>query len=104
MNPETREGLVRRESIIELLSDDEVAKVSTAEGSGHLSHGDEFIDLSRLDRGVRQADGVVIPMANVLPRAAVDEQTWAKIVELLAAKPVGAEAATKNHPPPRNTP
>ena len=50
-----------------LLSDDEVASVSTAEAAAGLSDGDECLDLEQLDRGVRRASATATPMGCVLP-------------------------------------
>jgi hypothetical protein len=82
-NP-TRTGLVELEAIMELLTDLEVAAVSTAETRPHLDEGDEFVDLQHLDQGVLRADGVKVHMGDVLPRKAVDARTWTQVVALLA--------------------
>jgi hypothetical protein len=88
MNKDTAVELVTRESILKLLSDAEVARVSTAETQEQLASGEEFLDLKHLDRGVRRARppaGVLstVSMARVLPKKALDEATWTKIVSLL---------------------
>ncbi len=87
-----------RDSILKLLSDDEVAKVSTAQAAPRLSDGDEYLDLERLDRGVLRASGVATPLGRMLPRKAVHEKTWTKILTQLAAPasryPAGQHAAT----------
>jgi hypothetical protein len=75
--------VLTRDSILKLLSDDEVAAVSTAETATRLSAGDEYVDLEHLDRGVRRAAGTSTPMANVLAKKAVAEGTWTKIVTQL---------------------
>lgn len=72
-----------RESVLKLLSDDEVAKVSTAETAHHLAEGDEYVDLSRPANGVLIADGAAPMMGNVLPRKTVDAETWGKIMKHL---------------------
>lgn len=77
-----------RETVLGLLSDDEVASVSTAETAAGLSDGEEYIDLQAIDQGVRRARGAV-SMGRVLPRKAVHESTWNKI---LAQLPAGAVA------------
>jgi hypothetical protein len=84
----TDTALVNRELIMKLLSDDEVARVSTVEGTPKLADGDEYVDLEHLDLGVRRAHGAA-PMGTVLPRKAVHENTWLKIVTQLTA-PNGA--------------
>lgn len=68
-----------RESVLTLLSDEEVARVSTAEAAG-LQDGDEYLDLEHLAHGVRRAIGTTTPMGGVLPRKAVHERTWSKIL------------------------
>ena len=80
--------LMTRESILKLLSDEEVARVCTAETQVQLASGEEFLDLKHLERGVRRARppaGVLstVAMARVLPKSALDETTWMKIVAQL---------------------
>jgi hypothetical protein len=70
----------KRNSILSLLSDDEVARVSTAEAAAHLLDGDEYIDLGQLEQGVKRSVGPAAPLGRVLPRKAVHENTWSKIV------------------------
>lgn len=87
MNPEKRTAYVTRASILELLSDEEVARVSTAESSTRLVQGDEYLDLEKLDRGVHHASSGadVTPLGRVLPRKSVHPQTWSKILTHLEA-------------------
>jgi hypothetical protein len=80
-----RTELVARHSILTLLSDDEVASVSMAESAFALSHGDEYLDLTQLERGVRLAAGASTPLSNVLPRRAVCDATWSKVLTELEA-------------------
>ena len=84
MNNDTRTEHVTRESILMLLSDDEVASVSTAETAAHPLDGEEYLDLEDLDRGVRSARGTPLPMGRLLLRRAVHANTWKKILEQLA--------------------
>ena len=58
MNTNAKAEHVTRENILMLVSDDEVARVSTAETAPRLAEGDEFLDLDQLERGVQRADGV----------------------------------------------
>ena len=76
---------VTRESIMKLLSDDEVAKVGTAQSAARLSEGEEYVDLEQLDKGVRCTDGVSPSMGTVLPKKSVHAATWSKIVSSLSA-------------------
>jgi hypothetical protein len=71
-----------RDHILKLLSEEEVARVSTAEGAARLADGDEYIDLAAPRNGVRRVHGTMQQtMGKVLPRSAVSTETWAKIVE-----------------------
>lgn len=81
-----RTEYVTRDTILKLLSDDEVARVSTAETAACLTEGDEYIDLEEPDRGVQRApSSPTTPMGHVLPKKAVQEKTWHEIEILLAA-------------------
>lgn len=80
-----RTEFVFRHSILGMLSDDEVASVSTAETATGLADGDEYLDLEQLDRGVRLARGMLGPMRCVLSRRAVRKTTWSKVLTQLEA-------------------
>jgi hypothetical protein len=80
MTDDSRAEYVTRESIMKLLSDDEVARVSMAETAQNLSKNDEFIDLEHVSDGVKGAAGVPARMGTVLPRKAVHPDTWTKIL------------------------
>ncbi len=59
-----------RDSILQLLSDDEVARVSTAEGEARLADGDEYLDMAAPDNGVRCVHGSLqLTMARCFPGA-----------------------------------
>lgn len=85
MSTDQKAEYTTRQAILKLLSDDEIASVSTAESAASLAHGEEYIDLENLDHGVRSVEGENNLLANVLPRKAVQSETWDKIVERLAA-------------------
>lgn len=76
-----------RDAILKLLSDAEVAKVSTAETTVVLAKGDEYLDLERIELGIQQAAKDHAPIGRILPRKAVHDKTWSKI---LARLPVPA--------------
>jgi hypothetical protein len=88
MKNDNRTEYVTRDVILKLLSDDEVARVSSAETAARLSDGDEYLDLEHLGQGVRRAVGTAAPMGRVLPRKAVQEGTWTKILTQLKAPPI----------------
>jgi hypothetical protein len=78
-NPEKTDR-ARRDQVLHLLSADEVTLVSTREGIPQLADGDEYIDLAAPENGVRTVHGALqLTMGDVLPRAAVSAETWAKI-------------------------
>jgi hypothetical protein len=76
---------VTREQLLSILSDDEAARVKTAETAAQLAVGDEFIDLSQLELGVVRA-GESRPKQDVLSRKGVNEHTWLKVVTNLNAR------------------
>jgi hypothetical protein len=57
MNNDTRTEHITRQNVLMLLSDDEVASVSTAETTTRPLDGEEYLDLEDLDQGVRSAVG-----------------------------------------------
>lgn len=85
MKNDKRSEYVTRDGILKLLSDDEVARVTTAEAAVQLPDGDEYLDLEQLKRGVQRASRANTSMGRVLPRKAVHENTWSKILKQLAA-------------------
>jgi hypothetical protein len=83
MTLDTRSTLELRDSILKLLSDAEIAKVSTAEAAPSLADGDEYIDLERLAEGVSTVDGDPIPSGRILARVEVNPETWTEILNKL---------------------
>jgi|HubBroStandDraft_4_1064222.scaffolds.fasta_scaffold34521_3 CBS-domain-containing membrane protein len=76
----------QRAVVIGLLTDAEVAKVSGAEQADRLVEGDEYVDLTNLDAGVRQMHATsAIEPGHVLARSAVSDASWAKIVHIVAS-------------------
>ena len=85
MSQEQKRNALTREHVLALLSDAEVAKVSRAEDAPRLIEGDEYVDLENLAAGVRQAHGDAHARPDhALPRSAVSDATWAKIVRAVA--------------------
>ncbi|HEX7478467.1 MAG TPA: hypothetical protein VF331_11715 [Polyangiales bacterium] len=79
MNTNKRIEYVTRDQIMKTLSDAEVASVSTAETALHLADGEEFLDLAQLGKGVQRAVATTAT-GRVLPKKAVHEKTWTKIL------------------------
>jgi hypothetical protein len=90
MKTDNRSEYQTRDKVMSLLSDSEVATVSNAETAEKLADGDEFVDLTQLGRGVQRAGASSIPMGRVLPRKAVQEATWNKILSSLGPPTNGA--------------
>jgi hypothetical protein len=86
-------ALVTRKSILGLLSDEEVTRVSTAEGTARLAAGDEYVDLEQPTLGVLRAQAAPTPMGHVLPRKSVQAQTWGRILTHLSAPAIAASSA-----------
>jgi hypothetical protein len=77
--------LVVRDTILKMLSSEEIARVSNAEAAYRLSDGEEYFDLGHLDQGVQRAHSATqVPMGQVLPRAAIHPETWNKILARMA--------------------
>lgn len=74
-----------RESVLTLLSKEEVERVSASETLLRLTKGDEYLDLAHLELGVRRSIGDA-PGTPILPRKAVHLATWKKILAKLPAK------------------
>ena len=85
MTTTQRAAYVSRDTVLKLLSDDEIAKVSTAETAAGLTKGDEYVDLEHLDQGVLRADPATnVTMGHVVPRGVVSAGSWARILAQLA--------------------
>ena len=84
MNTTQQNTLHTREGILSLISDEENARVSRAEGELRLVEADEYVDLEHLGRGVLQvhSDTRITP-GHVIPSSAVSDATWARIVHHL---------------------
>ncbi len=83
MSPDTKAGTITREAVLALLSDAEVARVSRAEDEPRLVEGDEYVDLEDPGAGVRQVHTKSVRPRKALPRSAVSDSTWAKVVAIV---------------------
>jgi hypothetical protein len=70
-----RKRFLTRDRVLKLLSDDEIARVRTAESAPRLDDGEEYLDLEALAQGVCRAPRADTLMGRVLPRKAVQEET-----------------------------
>jgi hypothetical protein len=81
VEPPKGQTYMTRDAVLKLLSDHEVARVATLEGAGQLADGEDYIDLARPERGVLRAHaGQALDVSQVLPRSAVSDETWSKVV------------------------
>ncbi|MEQ1719287.1 MAG: hypothetical protein ABL907_25420 [Hyphomicrobium sp.] len=81
MSASNRADFAKREEIMALLSDGEIAKVSSAETAAGLADGAEYLDLEHLELGVLRASAATkVTMAHALPKAAVRPETWTKVL------------------------
>lgn len=85
---------VTRDTILKLLSETELARVSTTETATGLPAGEAYLDLEHLELGVRTAPVDTSVMGRVLARKAVGQKTWAKILKELTNLAPTAEAAS----------
>ena len=84
MTDAKRTDHVVRDNILKILSNEEIARISTAETASTLTEGVEYLDLEHLDQGVQRAKAVTkVTMGRVLPRTAVRGETWIKILAQL---------------------
>ena len=93
MNSHKRTDYLTRAGVLALLSDDEIASVSNAESAERLKEGEEYLDLEHLDQGVRRAVAASADMGRVLPKGAIQEATWSKILKVAGAAPGSSHAA-----------
>jgi hypothetical protein len=79
-----RQQQTNRDTILKLLTNEETARVSTAETAAGLADGAEYLDLEHLELGVQSAKTAAkVTMGHVLARSAVSSETWAKILAQL---------------------
>jgi hypothetical protein len=86
MNSETKKAdFNTRDALLKLLSEDEIARLSTNEAGPRLPDGDEYVDLEQIRKGVQLvAPYSIVRMGHVLPRSGVGAETWRKICARLA--------------------
>jgi hypothetical protein len=68
-----------RAMIMSLLSETDVARVSSGGGGSHLIEGDEYVDLEQLHDGVRRMEASGDKSGEFLPRNALADETWSRI-------------------------
>jgi hypothetical protein len=84
MSAAHRANYVSRDAILKLMSNDEIAKVSTAEAAAGLKAEGEFFDLEHLGDGIHQND-TAAPVT--LDHAAFLIEAWNSILAQMAVQP-----------------
>jgi len=85
-----RTEFLARDVILKLLSDAEVARVSSAEGTASLAEGAEYLDLELTHAGIQRFQrGKAPAMGTVVPRSAVSDATWSRIVAHVSSAKAG---------------
>jgi hypothetical protein len=74
-----------RARVLELLEQGEFGGASLLETENRLAKGQEYLDLERLEAGVQRALDSVTSLRHVIPRKAVHEDTWRKLLRQLSA-------------------
>jgi hypothetical protein len=96
MNNDIRKEYVTRDTILRLLSDDEIARVSTAETAAGLADGDEYVDLDAPDRGVQRApDRPVTPMGLGVTSSSCSQRTGTRTKPRPADRYAGRASARR---------
>jgi len=86
MTSDKRDEHFTRKRILMALSDEEIARVGNAETLARLPDGDEYLDLQHLELGVQFAGTDAPPQGRVLPKRAVHEATWSKLLKRLSTR------------------
>ena len=73
-----------QETVIDLLSDEEIAQVRSCASAVPLNEGDEYLDLAHLAAGVRRTRTQTTLQGRLLPKRAVLPRTWNRILKELA--------------------
>lgn len=85
MTTTTKNEQLMRQALLAILTDKEMSAVSTMESVAHLDKGAEYLDLEELDLGVQTATRGGRAVGRVLPRTAVSDATWTKLLARLAS-------------------
>ena len=104
MTNKTQGSYVMQSGILGLLSESEVALVAMAETAAALAHGDEYVDLTDVEKGVLRSNGAKVEMGSVLPRKSVHGATWDKITAHLKTRRIESVIANATKTPRKHKP
>jgi hypothetical protein len=74
-----------RDRILKLLSSGERSSIESDETRQRLANGDEYLDLERLHEGVQRVRGASPPTGPIVPRKAINEDSWRRVLRQLIA-------------------
>ena len=77
--------LSTRDRVLQLLSEGEFAGVGSDGTETLLRRGELYLDLEHLALGVQRSDGTSTATASIVPRNAIHEDTWRRILRQLKA-------------------
>lgn len=87
MTNNTGNSHLTRDTILKLLSNEELARVVTVASGASLAEGDEYLEIEQPNRGIRRSVGSsTLPAGRLLLRKAVLATTWQRILTLLAGR------------------
>ncbi len=76
--------MITKAELMNMLDDEEIARVSRAEAEHQLSAGDEYVDLDHIDKGIQKAaTGITVGFGSIIPKNAVSPKTWFEIEHAL---------------------
>jgi hypothetical protein len=75
--------LFDREGILRELWADPIAGTLWRAIPARLRKGEEYLDLQHLERGVQRAEAAMSPTGGELPRVAVEQRTWVRLLTYL---------------------
>ena len=76
-------GSATRDRIMELLSEAEAVTVGKTQTAAGVRNGEEYLDLRNLEHGVLRTTCSARDAGHVLPRNAVREATWSRMLSIV---------------------
>jgi hypothetical protein len=83
MTEPNQSELTTRDRVLQLLSEGEFAGVGNGSEDTLLRRGEQYLDLEHLALGVQRSDGTSTATAGIVPRNAIHEDTWRRILRQL---------------------
>lgn len=83
MQPDLLKEYVTRQKVMELLTSEEAARLSSHEAAESLQDGEEYLDVEHVTEGVQRASTSSRPTGRVIPRAAVHTEVWRRMLAFI---------------------